>query len=56
MHYIDSGLDSGPVIYQEHVPIYQDDTCETLEERIHECEHRIYPKVLNEVLLSKSNN
>ena len=30
--------------------------CETLEERIHECEHRIYPKVLNEVLLSKSNN
>ncbi|MDM8223120.1 phosphoribosylglycinamide formyltransferase [Ligilactobacillus salivarius] len=56
LHYIDSGLDLGPVIYQEHVPIYQDDTCETLEERIHECEHRIYPKVLNEVLLSKSNN
>src|SRR5699024_8815096 len=51
LHYSDSGLDSGPVIYQEHVPIYQDDTCETLEERIHECEHRIYPKVLNEVLL-----
>ena len=35
IHYVDTGLDTGPAILQKHVPIYPDDTLETLEQRIH---------------------
>lgn len=51
VHYIDSGLDSGPVIAQKHVPIYDDDTVDTLEARTHECEHHLYPEALRKALL-----
>ena len=50
LHYIDEGLDTGPVIRQEHVPIKSDDTLDELETRIHQTEHRLYPQVLNEVI------
>ena len=50
LHYIDEGLDTGPVIRQEHVPIKPDDTLDELETRIHQTEHRLYPQVLNEVI------
>lgn len=50
VHYIDAGLDSGPIIAQRHVPILADDTVETLESRVHEVEHQLYPQVLKEVL------
>lgn len=50
IHYIDKGLDTGPIIRQEHVPIKSNDTVETLEQRIHATEHRMYPEVLNQVI------
>lgn len=50
VHFIDSGLDSGPIIRQERVPILPDDTEESLEARVHETEHRIYPAAVKEVL------
>ena len=50
MHYIDAGLDSGPIIAQEHVPILPTDTIETLEARVHETEHRLYPEALKQAL------
>ena len=50
VHYIDSGLDSGTIIEQVHVPIKSDDTEHSLEMRVHEYEHKLYPKVLKEVL------
>ncbi|WP_178198391.1 phosphoribosylglycinamide formyltransferase [Ligilactobacillus sp. Marseille-Q7487] len=50
IHYIDSGVDSGPIIAQEHVAILADDTLETLEQRVHACEHRMYPRVLAQIL------
>ena len=53
IHYIDSGLDSGPIIAQEHVVIKPDDTIESLEERVHATEHRLYPVVLKEVLTKR---
>ncbi|MDW3218484.1 MAG: phosphoribosylglycinamide formyltransferase [Acidimicrobiales bacterium] len=37
----DEGVDDGPVLLSEVVPIRDDDTRETLEERIHEVEHRL---------------
>ena len=39
-------VDDGPILAQEAVPVYDDDTVETLHERIKEVERRIYPEVL----------
>ena len=57
VHYIDSGLDSGPIIAQRHVPILADDTVDTLEARVHETEHQLYPEAVKQVLteLEKEN-
>jgi phosphoribosylglycinamide formyltransferase 1 len=42
VHFVpDEGMDDGPVIAQEIVPILSDDTIEQLEERIHAVEHRL---------------
>lgn len=50
IHYIDEGVDTGPIIRQESVPIYDDDTVDTLETRVHDKEHQIYPEVVLELL------
>lgn len=42
VHFVDSGTDTGPVILQAVVPVLQDDTLETLTQRIHGEEHRTY--------------
>ena len=57
VHYIAAGLDSGPIIAQRHVPILPSDTVETLEERVHETEHQLYPEAVKQVLteLEKEN-
>jgi phosphoribosylglycinamide formyltransferase 1 len=49
IHYVDDGLDTGPVIAQEAVPV---DPRETLEQRIHAVEHRLLPKVVSELCLA----
>jgi phosphoribosylglycinamide formyltransferase-1 len=46
VHFVDSGLDSGPIILQAPVPVLEDDTEETLTARILEQEHIIYPLAL----------
>jgi phosphoribosylglycinamide formyltransferase-1 len=47
VHYVpDEGVDNGPVILQENVPILPEDTLETLEHRIHKTEHRLYVEAL----------
>jgi phosphoribosylglycinamide formyltransferase-1 len=43
-------VDEGPILAQEAVPVFPDDTVETLHERIKEVERRIYPEVLRELL------
>lgn len=47
VHLVDEGLDTGPVIRQEPVPV---EPRETLEERIHAVEHRLLPQVVEERL------
>jgi phosphoribosylglycinamide formyltransferase 1 len=49
VHYVDEGIDTGPVIASEPVPILAGDTVESLRERIHEAEHRLLPKVVEEL-------
>jgi phosphoribosylglycinamide formyltransferase-1 len=43
VHFVDEGLDSGPIIMQQAVDVCEDDSAETLEEKIHEVEHKLYP-------------
>ncbi len=53
VHFVDEGLDSGPVILQEAVPVLQIDTVETLHQRIHAAEHRLYPLAIDLYCRSK---
>jgi phosphoribosylglycinamide formyltransferase-1 len=43
VHFVDAGMDTGPVIVQASVPVSPDDTDDTLSERILRLEHRIFP-------------
>jgi len=43
VHFVDEGLDTGPIILQEAVPVYDGDDEETLHQRIHQVEYRLYP-------------
>jgi len=47
VHFVDSGMDTGPVIIQAVVKINEKDTEETLSKRILKEEHRIYPEAVN---------
>ncbi len=49
VHWVDAGMDTGPVIDQVRVPILADDTAETLAARVLVEEHRLYPRVLSAV-------
>ena len=46
VHFANEDYDKGPIIAQRAVEVREDDTVETLEARIHEVEHELYPKVL----------
>ena len=46
VHYVDDGVDTGPVIASEPVPVLAGDTVETLRARVHEAEHRLLPEVV----------
>jgi len=46
IHYVDFGVDSGPTIIQEKVPVYEDDTPDTLRARTLEVEKRCYPEAI----------
>lgn len=49
IHYVDSGIDTGEIIYQERVIIEREKPLSHLEKTIHSIEHRIYPMVLNKI-------
>lgn len=49
----DEGVDDGPVVLSERVPILPDDTREALEQRIHAVEHRVFPAAIAQLLESR---
>jgi phosphoribosylglycinamide formyltransferase-1 len=49
VHLVDEGVDTGPVLAQEVVPVLADDTEETLHARIRAVEHRLLPEVVREL-------
>ena len=46
VHFVDTGVDTGPILIQAVVPILDDDTEDTLAARILRQEHQIYPKAI----------
>ena len=44
VHFVDAGVDCGPIIGQQPVPVLDTDTPESLHQRIHTAEHQLYPK------------
>jgi len=46
VHIVNEKMDNGPIILQEAIKIAEKDTLETLEEKIHKIEHRLYPKAI----------
>lgn len=53
VHFVDEGLDSGPIILQASVPVRDDDTVDSLTARILKEEHRIYTEGIAVVLSGK---
>jgi phosphoribosylglycinamide formyltransferase 1 len=49
VHYVDDGIDSGDVIAAQTVPVYPDDTVETLKRRVQAAEHRLLPQVVRQL-------
>lgn len=47
VHFVDQGMDTGPIILQAVVPVLDEDTPDTLAARILEQEHRIYPEAIH---------
>jgi len=53
VHLVDEGVDSGPIVLQERVPVLDGDTEETLHARIKEVEHRLLPQAVEEMLCAR---
>lgn len=56
VHWVDEGLDSGPIIAQAAVPVLPGDTEDTLSARILKEEHRLYTDALNQVIATRSRS
>jgi phosphoribosylglycinamide formyltransferase 1 len=50
VHLVDHGVDTGPVLRQERVPVRDGDTVDSLHERIRQVEHRLLPAVVRELV------
>ena len=53
VHFLDEGVDTGPIVVQAVVPVYEDDTEDALAARILKEEHRIYPLAIRLFLEGK---
>jgi phosphoribosylglycinamide formyltransferase-1 len=49
VHFVELGVDSGPIIAQARVPVIEGDTPDTLSARVLEAEHRLYPAALAKI-------
>ena len=52
VHFVTPELDAGPVVAQAEVPVLAGDTRQTLEARVLEAEHRLYPRALADLILA----
>ena len=50
VHFVDDGVDTGPIVLQEAVAVRDDDDWDSLEPRIHEVEHRLLPRAVRALI------
>jgi phosphoribosylglycinamide formyltransferase-1 len=50
IHYVDEQYDHGTSIFQASCSVYENDTADSLAQRIHQLEHEHYPKVIEKAL------
>jgi phosphoribosylglycinamide formyltransferase 1 len=50
IHYVDEGMDTGPIIVQERIRISEKETRESLQKKIQSIEHKLYPSILQMLL------
>lgn len=48
-HFVEAEVDAGAIVLQETVPVYPNDTVDTLSERVKKAEHRIFPLTMEYV-------
>ena len=53
VHFVDTGVDTGAIIRQRVVEIFPEDTEETLQEKVKQAEHRLYPEVMELLVRNK---
>lgn len=51
IHYVDGGMDTGPIIAQERIAVSPGEDRASLEKRIHAVEHSLYPRVLRKIFM-----
>ncbi|AIM16824.1 MULTISPECIES: phosphoribosylglycinamide formyltransferase [Neobacillus] len=56
IHYVDEGMDTGPIIVRERVRIEENETRESLQKKIQEKEHKLYPSILQMLLTREDVN
>lgn len=50
VHFVDEGYDTGPIIYQEAIKVYNHDTPESLQQRVTKLEREVYPRVIQAIV------
>ncbi|EKN71577.1 phosphoribosylglycinamide formyltransferase [Neobacillus bataviensis LMG 21833] len=50
VHFVDEGMDTGPIIVQERIRIEENETRESLQKKIQRVEHKLYPSILHMLL------
>lgn len=53
VHLVDAGVDTGPIVLQQALPVHPRDTAATLLAKLHRIEHRLYPRALQLLLSGK---
>ncbi|MDR1952793.1 MAG: phosphoribosylglycinamide formyltransferase [Elusimicrobiota bacterium] len=56
VHFVDENYDTGKIIIQKEIPVFENDTSEILAKRVLEIEHKIYPEAIKSVILKMSDN
>ncbi|MCH1624676.1 phosphoribosylglycinamide formyltransferase [Fredinandcohnia quinoae] len=55
IHFVDEGMDTGPIIAQKELAIEKNETLESIEHRIHKIEHEFYPQVLQSFIKGRND-
>ena len=53
VHYVDEGIDSGPIILQKKIAVDPKETLQSLETKVHALEYQLYPEALRLVISGK---